>query len=109
MKIREEDFDVNEGLDRYKNDKKIEEHEKMLKNNKDLLYKLLSEKLEDFSTKVKSIDKVVEVVLKGEYEQNKLHPNDFFLECYPEGYVEIEANNEMISIRWDNDWFSVSY
>lgn len=104
MKIREEDFDVNEGLDRYKNDKLAASHEKFLKNNPQELYRLLC--LATDEAKSLSFTKVLEVVLKGEY--NPGIEDVLTLSAYPEGYIEVEVNSKTISIRWDNDWFSIS-
>lgn len=113
MKIPDEDFDLNEGMDRYKDDKMASEYENYLKCNPDKLYALISEVIETFEREVESISEVLDVVLKGEYFKSPVR-QEFYLHCYSEGYIEFKAvtrsrDEKILVIRWDGDWSSISY
>lgn len=121
MKIREEDFDINEGLERYQNDKRIEKDEKYLRANPETLRAILNAGLDELfvgpAIKLESIIQINDINLKGEFLGKKEHISK--IEDYPAGYIELIVNlnrvptneyvlNETLTFRWADDYYSYS-
>jgi hypothetical protein len=101
VKIREEDFEVDEGLGLYNDDKQVREHEQFLKDNPSLLYKLLCDK-----EQIELVYDVKEVMLKGEYDPGPQNEKSI-IDSYSSGYIEVETSAGNKTIRWDNGWFQI--
>jgi hypothetical protein len=100
VKIREEDFEVTEGLGLYDDDRRVKKHEQWLKDNQSDWSKLLG--LIDGI----SILKVNDVMLKGEYDPGPQNEKSV-IDSYSSGYIEVETSEGTKAIRWDNGWFTI--